>query len=299
MLRSWRLGKLFAIPIYVHWSFLVWLFVLLTPGSLLTRIFMLALLLSIFGCVLLHEMGHALMARYFGIGTTDITLYPIGGVARLNRMSENPREELAIAVAGPAVNVVIMALLTPLVVLAFLSGVVRDVTQPGTLSLLDLCVQFVGGLWFANGVLVLFNMLPAFPMDGGRVLRALLSMALGQLRATEIAVRVGLVMVVPLVIVAFWFGNYMLLFVAPLIAVLGQQELFMVRRRAQDGLPQTLYQPPLESFDNDPAASSGAFEPSYRPTQPGFTGYIWDQRYQVWVRWHNGQPVATYGGEAR
>src|SRR5262245_15173673 len=120
MLRSWKIGSAFGIGVYIHPSF--WLLPLLTvlyarsggPGLMVLA---LALLGAVMGCVILHEFGHALAARAFGIRTRDITLYPIGGVARLERLSDRPLEELLIALAGPAVNVVIAALLLPLVLL--------------------------------------------------------------------------------------------------------------------------------------------------------------------------------------
>jgi len=304
MLRSWRLGKLFDIPIYVNPTFLLipLLVLLQNPKDLLTLLFMQTLVLSIFGCVLLHELGHALMARYFGIATLDITLYPIGGVARLNRLSDNPKEELAIALAGPAVNVVIVALLTPFLALAFLNGAFKDVNlalgaEP---TLAGLSLQFMLGLWLSNGLLVLFNMLPAFPMDGGRVLRALLSMGLGQLRATEIAAKIGLVMAGLLVVSFFWLGNPMLILVGGFVAFAGQQELFMLRQRARAMQPEPLDQPPTSDvLDAEPAAPRRGFEPSYWPSEPGFSGYTWDQQHQVWVKWLNGQPVAAFWGELR
>jgi Zn-dependent protease len=288
MFRAWYLGKWFAIPIYVHPTFLLLpiLALLQNPGGgLLGGVFMITLVLAVFGCVLLHELGHALMARYFGIGTADITLYPIGGVARLNRMSEKPREELLIAVAGPAVNVAIVALLTPLVLLALGSGVLRDgLIVAGHLSLPALLAKFVFTLWLANGVLVLFNLLPAFPMDGGRVLRALLSMRLGQLRATDIAAKVGVVMAAGLMVLSFFVGNPMLLLVAMFVVFAGQQELHALRQR------QARSQAVLA-----PGGALAAEQASVaRPT--GFTGFIWDQNGHVWVKWQDGQPVAVYWG---
>src|SRR5580704_11962268 len=119
LMRSWRIGRAFGIGIYVHWTFLLLLgFVAFKawvveegPGPLHAAV----MLVMLFTCVVLHELGHALMARRFGVGTRDITLYPIGGIARLERMPEKPWEELCIAVAGPAVNVVIASvLLVPL-----------------------------------------------------------------------------------------------------------------------------------------------------------------------------------------
>src|SRR5262245_34997323 len=110
--RSWKLGTAFGIGLYVHWSFLLAPALVLMNNwahGLEAAALAVGVVLAVFGCVLLHELGHALMARRFGIGTRDITLYPIGGVARLERMSDSPLEELAIAVAGPAVNVAIAA----------------------------------------------------------------------------------------------------------------------------------------------------------------------------------------------
>src|SRR5262249_11120100 len=112
MLRSWKIGRAFGIPLYVHSTFLLlpaWGLYESIGSGWATKVFVVTLLLVMFGCVVLHELGHALMARYFGIRTRDITLYPIGGVARLERMSEEPAQEVAIALAGPAVNLIIVA----------------------------------------------------------------------------------------------------------------------------------------------------------------------------------------------
>ena len=184
MLSSWKLGRIAGIDVFVHPTFLlVPLFGYMNdgPASVL-------LLLSVFGCVLMHEYGHALMARRFGIETEDITLYPIGGVARLQRLPRAPGAELLIALAGPAVNFAIVAGLLTLGALGL------DVV------LLDAGLGFV--LWFLEQLLVVnlflgvFNLMPAFPMDGGRVLRALLSGVLGRARATSIAASIGRVLAV-------------------------------------------------------------------------------------------------------
>src|SRR5262249_25678286 len=148
----------------------------------------------VFGCVVLHELGHALMARRFGIDTADITLYPIGGVARLRRMPRAPGAELLIALAGPAVKVAIALGFQGLAVVGSLAGLALDP------SMLDL----VNVLTFMNLLLAFFNLIPAFPMDGGRVFRALLSGWLGRARATSIAATVGQVL-------AVCFGVYSLI----------------------------------------------------------------------------------------
>ena len=192
MFRSLRLGSAFGIPLYVHWSFL------LVPALAglsqlrdgpLDVLLAVAVSLGLFGCVLLHELGHALAARFYGIRTRDITLYLLGGVARLGQMTEKPSQELVIALAGPAVNVAIVALLTPVLMVCAALGLLNVsgavLSAPGSPA--GLLALFLLLLWAANVMLVLFNLLPAFPMDGGRVLRALLSLGLPRVRATEIA----------------------------------------------------------------------------------------------------------------
>jgi stage IV sporulation protein FB len=162
-------------------------------------------ILALFACVVLHEFGHALMARRFGIATPDITLLPIGGLARLERMPEDPRQEIAVALAGPAVNVVIWALLV------FVFG--ADTSLEALENIEDPAAGFWGRLAAVNLFLVLFNMIPAFPMDGGRVFRAALSIPLGRLRATRLAARAGQV-------VAFAFGFLGLAAGAPLLLLI-------------------------------------------------------------------------------
>ena len=132
----------------------------------------------------LHEVGHALAAAAYGIRTRDITLYPVGGVASLERMPEKPGQEVAVALAGPAVNVVIAGGL----VLGLFGG---GLALPWELTT-DLVVDFIHQVFFANVMLCAFNLLPAFPMDGGRVLRALLATRMPRLRATEVAVKSAL-----------------------------------------------------------------------------------------------------------
>ena len=169
-------------------------------------------ILLLFACVTLHELGHAVAAQRYGIAVQDITLLPIGGVARIE-LPENPRQELWIALAGPAVNVAIAAVLiaagaileaTSLAMPADLNGTMRDAEWSGLLAYLTL----------ANIGLVLFNAIPAFPLDGGRVLRALLALRLEYARATGIAVRIGQGLALLFGLVGFATGDYVLIAIA-------------------------------------------------------------------------------------
>jgi Zn-dependent protease/CBS domain-containing protein len=162
-------------------------------------------IIAIFACVVLHELGHALAARRYGISTPDITLLPIGGLARLSRIPEKPAEEIVIAIAGPLVNVAIAAIL--LVLGAHLDlATVADIQKsaPGFLTRLAAV-----NLW-----LVLFNLIPAFPMDGGRVLRALLAFRLGRRKATDIAARIGQGLAFAFGFWGLMSGNVFLVFIA-------------------------------------------------------------------------------------
>ncbi|MGZ5001713.1 MAG: site-2 protease family protein [Chthoniobacterales bacterium] len=184
-------------------------------------------ILLLFLCVLLHEFGHAIAAKGFGINTPDIPLLPIGGVARLERMPEKPSEELIVALAGPAVNVVIALGL-------FLAGGSRDLTNAMAFESSSILAK----LMVINVVLVGFNLLPAFPMDGGRVLRALLATRLNYARATQIAASVGQGC-------AFIFGflgltshNYILIFIAFFIYIGASQEASLAQLKdVSRGLP--------------------------------------------------------------
>ncbi len=187
MRGSIRLGSLAGIGVYMHWTFWLligWVLISSLSGgeSLVESLISVAFIATLFGCIVLHELGHALAARRYGIPTRDIALLPIGGVARLARMPEKPLQELFVALAGPAVNVVIAAALFALLFAAGASLVPQNMV---------LSKNFLANLMWVNIILIAFNMLPAFPMDGGRVLRAVLGMFTSFEQATKIAARVG------------------------------------------------------------------------------------------------------------
>ena len=228
--KSLSLGSIAGIKLQVHWSFsLIVLWVLATSlfagKGLIGSLTSVAFILVLFGCVVLHELGHALAARMYGIPTRDITLLPIGGVARLERMPRKPSQELVVALAGPAVNVVIAGVL--FLLLAPITGVS---------SLLSLPAQsgtFLQKLMFVNIALVVFNMLPAFPMDGGRVLRALLATVMDYVRATRVAATVGQVCAAGLGLLGFY--NPMLLLIAVFIFFGAATEANQVAMREKFG----------------------------------------------------------------
>src|SRR5512147_2026082 len=177
---QWKLGRFAGIDVYVHATFLLligWVgFSHWTEHQSWAEVLNgILFILALFACVVMHEYGHALTARKYGIKTRDITLYPIGGVARLERMPEKPIEELWVALMGPADNVVIAADL-----FAYLS-LTSSLVPLGELTVAS--GSFLERLMAVNVSLVLFNLIPAFPMAGGRVLRALLAMRLGYIRA--------------------------------------------------------------------------------------------------------------------
>ena len=242
---SFRVGRLAGIDVFVHFTFLILLGFIglggyLRTGDPVVGLVGVGMIVAVFGIVVLHELGHALAARYYGIPTRDITLLPIGGVARLQRMPEKPVQELVVALAGPAVNVA-LALLFGAVL--FLQGTPAPTNPEQALTFQAGGV--VGALVYINVMLVLFNLLPAFPMDGGRVFRALLAMRLGARRATDLATVVGKGMAVLFALAGLFGipgtsmdGNIMLVLVALFVWMGADAEARAVRARAGlAGLP--------------------------------------------------------------
>ena len=225
---SLKLGRIFGIDVYVHITFLVLLgFIGLSywtsSHSLLAAGQGMLFFLCLFACVLLHEFGHCLVARRYGIATRDITLLPIGGMARLERMPDKPIQELWVALAGPAVNVVIAGVLFLwLTVTRTWSPVAELATVEGNIA---------EKLFGVNIFLVAFNLLPAFPMDGGRVLRALLAMRMDYARATRISANIGQAMAIVFGFAGL-FGNPMLILIALFVWVGAAQEASAVEMKS-------------------------------------------------------------------
>jgi Zn-dependent protease/CBS domain-containing protein len=185
---SLKVGQLAGTVVYVHVTFFVllaWIGVIdgLEKGSLTAAAEAVGFTMTLFACVVLHEFGHAFMARRFGIHTRDITLFPIGGMGRLERIPDVPSQEFLIALAGPAVSVGIAAVLLAALWLQGWAPQLEELTTGN--------VPFAERLMFINAGLAVFNLLPAFPMDGGRVLRAVLAMRFDYALATEVAARIG------------------------------------------------------------------------------------------------------------
>lgn len=208
MKNSLFIGKISGIRIYIHWTFpLIILWIIfsnvkqgMNSGQIMWSVLF---VLTLFVCITLHELGHAFAAKYYGIKTKDITLLPIGGVARLENMPENPRQELVVALAGPAVNIVIAALLY-----TFL-----NVTKTADISVVTHidAGNFLISLAVINLWVALFNLIPALPMDGGRVLRALLSFRINRVTATRITARLAQWIAILFVVLGFVYNPFLIL----------------------------------------------------------------------------------------
>lgn len=233
MFPSLKIAKVFGINVFIHWTFwLLPLWVIFTwEGSAVIPLWMnLLIIAALFACIVLHELGHALTAQHFGIRTRNITLSPLGGIAQLERMSRNPWEEFCIAIAGPLVNVVIAMVLGVFVLGAF--GFLPNAVD-------SLAWRFVSVLLALNVVMVVFNLIPAFPMDGGRVLRAILASSMGLLPATRVAVVVGTLFAVVMGVVGvFVLGNPWLMLIALFVIWAGHQELAALEAEARGNLDE-------------------------------------------------------------
>jgi stage IV sporulation protein FB len=232
---SLTIGKVAGTAVRIHVTFLLflaWIFgIYYISGGAQAAWSGLLFVVLLFLCVLLHEFGHIFTARAFGVRTPDVILLPIGGVSRLERIPEKPSEEFLIAIAGPAVNVVIAVLLV------LLAG--ANLATDNLASLESTSASLVDRLAAVNLFLALFNLIPAFPMDGGRVLRALLASRLGYVHATEIAAMIGQWVAFALGFLGL-FGNPLLIFIAIFVYLAASSEAHLVAIRAMSrGVPVT------------------------------------------------------------
>jgi Zn-dependent protease/CBS domain-containing protein len=229
---SFKVGRAFGIDVKVHWTFLLLLaFFGFTAyqnsGSFASALVTVGIIVALFVCVLLHEYGHSLVAQRLGIEIGEITLLPIGGLARLKSLPEKPWDEVKIAIAGPLVNVVLAPFFFAVALL--LGGSLT--TPPDILGGVQSAAQVFVYLGFINVALVVFNLIPAFPMDGGRVLRGLLATRLGPVRATDISSAVGQFFAAAFFLIGLLSGNLLLALIAVFIFFGASGEAQMVRQR--------------------------------------------------------------------
>ena len=229
---SWKFARIAGIDIYIHVTFFLLIYLVgisywNQEGSLNAVISGVGFILALFACVVMHEYGHSLMARRYGIQTKSITLLPIGGMAALEKMPDDPRQEINVALAGPTVNFVIAFLLYLYLGVQHTEISSEELTVTGG--------SFLYRLMMVNLFIGVFNLLPAFPMDGGRVLRAALALRMDHASATRIAASVGQFLAVGMgflgimynpflffIAVFIWFGASMESSAEQLKSVLGQ-----------------------------------------------------------------------------
>ncbi len=225
--KTLYLGTYAKIPVFVHWTFafmfLFALFLTVEEGfSWLSLFWYSTYIVAIFFCVILHEYGHALAARNYGVPTKDIIISPIGGVARLEGMPKKPKEELVIAIAGPLVNVALAIAVFLLFSLLYSgSALIANLEQNANPIGVE---NFLRMMIIINVVLFLFNLFPAFPMDGGRILRALLAMRFGRLKATRIASITGQCLAVMMMAYAVWATHPTLIFIGGFVYLMAGME---------------------------------------------------------------------------
>lgn len=231
---AWRIARVGGVDVFIHFTFLfllVWIGIAhyAERQEISDVVEGIGFMLVIFFIVVLHEFGHSTAARRFGIRTKDITLLPIGGLARLERMPEKPSQELVVAIAGPMVNVVLAVVLGAVLSVTGAWSPVEELSVTGG--------SFLERLFAVNVMLILFNLLPAFPMDGGRVLRALLAMHKPYPEATRLAASIGQALALVLGFVGL-FVNPMLVFIALFVWVGAAQEAQGVETKsALEGVP--------------------------------------------------------------
>ncbi|HCQ28906.1 MAG TPA: site-2 protease family protein [Flavobacteriales bacterium] len=209
-----KIGTVKGIKIQIHWSFWIIVFwIMMTyymqshnvKDALMGGVFVLA----IFACVVLHELGHALTAMHYGIKTKSITLLPIGGLANLEKIPEKPKQEFVIAIAGPMVNILITFILYFVLQATDMFPTQEDLKRMLQNNQKFSAQMFLFNLMAANMILALFNFIPAFPMDGGRMLRALLALKMDRVTATQIASSIGKTLAIVFIFLGFFFDFWL------------------------------------------------------------------------------------------
>jgi stage IV sporulation protein FB len=242
MAWSFKLVRLFGVDVKVHFTFLLLLLLLgmqaFSTAGMAGALAVVGRTLLVFACVVLHEYGHILTARQFGIQTKDVVLLPIGGVARLERLPERPREEFLIAIAGPAVNLAIAGLICGVLVSRGVAppAVIRSTVPALLTGEAEGISLLLSSYWYfllaINLFLMAFNLIPAYPMDGGRVLRALLSVRMGNVRATRVAAKVGQVLAMSAGVFGLVNQDFMLVLLAVFVYLGAGAEAQAVETRA-------------------------------------------------------------------
>ncbi|NOZ49041.1 MAG: CBS domain-containing protein [Chloroflexi bacterium] len=257
---SWRIATIRGIPIKIHWSFFILpLFYGLSAGSTAGAIRGVVFILLLFACVVLHELGHSIAAQYYGIPVKEILLLPLGGLAQITRMPRRPLHEFVIAIAGPAVNIAIVLMLG--LVVPSLLDVQRLSQQALSLAGVDL----LRDLTITNLYLAGFNLLPAFPMDGGRVLRATLNAFLPFATATSIASWVGRLFAIGFAALGLYTGNWVLTLIGLFIFFGAGAENSMVQQQAR-GEAQVAADVTRPATPLHPLDLVGAIESQVRPS---------------------------------
>lgn len=304
---TFSLGTIYRIPFKLHWSIIPFFAVIpwLAYRSHMTMtdsLLLLLLMILVLGSVLLHELGHAGAAKLLGVKTHDILLSPIGGIARLEKMPEEPIEEFKIAIAGPLVNLLIFTVIAaPIMILSLLNMVVID----WTMNDLARPIVFLSLFAVSNFILFLFNLIPAFPMDGGRILRAFLASRMSRQKATKIASLIGKVLAGALMVLGVVYMKPIWTLIGIFVFLMAdmenrqEQETYKLRQFlaeticTQDYKNVKLYTPMLEliqmHFDSD--------ERNFvvRDQQNKITGIIYPAILDDAMRIkENAQPVASY-----
>ncbi len=280
-----KVGRAFGIDVRIHWSFWVLpiaVAIAVSPLGIQNVVIFVTLIIAFYACVVFHEYGHALTARLFRVKTRDIILTPLGGIARLETMPDKPVQEIVIALAGPATSLMIFFGLLCIFAIGFPAEQTIATFKPLSAEHgVTRASEFIFYLMLGNLGLALFNMLPAFPSDGGRVLRAVLELFVSRLRATEVAVYLGALVALCLAVYGVLYGAIQLPFIAVLFAFVGQMELWMVRRQSE---MQGRVWAESQDITLDEVIS-------LNPPEPNFTGYTRESDGATWVEWRRGCAV--------